>query len=116
MSVSELVNWFNNLPYEAKLYWCGRDTLDYNNLPWRRYHEYFNKLSRTYLTYKEACAFNPGLSWEEYVRSPDYELWVFHMRDAVHRSYEQQADRLAEEHAHGWARSPSLLTDNTEKC
>lgn len=68
-SVADLVNWFNNLPYEAKLYWCGRDTLDYSNLPWRRFHEYFNKLSRTYLTYKEACAFSPGLSWDEYVRS-----------------------------------------------
>ena len=108
-STADVIAWFDNLPYEAKLYWTGRDTLDYDNVPFRRYNEYMTKMSKSYLTYKEARMYDATLSWEEYVRSPDYELWLFHMRDQLHRSYELEADRRAEEVAVGVGRSPAMV-------
>ncbi len=109
MSVADIVNWFESLPREAKLYWTGRDKLDYDHLPWRRYREYFDKASRSFLTYAEAKGFNDALSWDEYVKSPDYELWVFSMRDKLHRSYDIEDDRRQEEIAQGVARSPAMV-------
>jgi hypothetical protein len=114
-TAADVIQWFDNLPYEAKLYWTGRDHVDYNNLPFRRYAEYMDKLSRNYLSYSDAKAFNSALSWDEYVKTPDYELWVFHMRDSIHRSYEQDDDRRQEEISRGVARSPTMVFDGVMK-
>ncbi len=115
MSVTDVIEWFYDLPLEAKLYWTGNEFLDERDLPWQRYHEYTRLRNSSWFTYAEMVAIKPKLTYEEYSHTNDFSVFLFHERDRLHRKYEEAMLQREEDIGVGWGRSPAYVKESPDQ-
>ena len=109
--VADLHNWFEELPDAAKLFWTGSLTITADNPPWYAFRRYQHLLSSVWFDYAEMQRHRPRMTWEEYQRTKDFEVWVFRERMKLHQAMDDTAQQREEEAANGWARSPAFAVD-----
>ncbi len=110
-AMNEVAEWFDELPDAAKRYWTGSLTLDPDSLPWFAFRQYRDLECRFYFTYEQMLKHQPRMTFEEYQRTKDFEIWVFRERMKLHAMEQETVMQREEEVVSGWARSPAFVVD-----